>query len=87
MGFGGAAAAANAAIKRNAALRSKRHFLSKRIATWGPLPGRKQTASAAVRKRFYDRYRAERERERRRDISLTVGTAAVTVGATLYFFL
>ena len=87
MGFGGAAAAANAAIKRNAALRKNKIFLGQKSTTWGPLPGRMQSASDAVRKRFRNQYHAERQREHRRDLTLTLGATAVLFGTVWYCLL
>ena len=53
MGFGGAAAAANAAIKRNAALRGGRKFLNPANSYGtGKKAGLEQTATDAVRKRL-----------------------------------
>ncbi len=68
MGFGGAASAANAAIKRNAALRGRRknYFSRADRGSYGKAPGIRDTASDAVRKQFRVQLRQDLERDRRR---------------------
>ncbi|WP_157974608.1 hypothetical protein [Lewinella sp. IMCC34183] len=88
MGFGGAAAAANAAIKRNAALRGGRKFLNaaKRSGT-GNRAGLEQTASDAVRKRFNAELRASVSRDRTLLTTAYVLIAIVMASTLLWRFL
>ena len=86
MSFGGSAAAANAAIKRNAALRSRRAFLNGVEVAYRSTPGVRQTASSAVRKRFSEALARELARDRRRTVIIALITILLVAGGMLQFF-
>ena len=86
MSFGGSAAAANAAIKRNAALRSRRAFLNGVEVAYRSTAGVRQTASSAVRKRFSEALARELARDRRRTVIIALITILLVAGGMLQFF-
>ena len=86
MSFGGSAAAANAAIKRNAALRSRRAFLNGVQVAYRSTRGVRQTASSDVRKRFSEALAREVARDRRRTVIIALITILLVAGGMLQFF-
>ena len=85
MSFGGSAAAANAAIKRNAALRNRREFLNGVKIAYHGARGVRQTASSAVRKRFSEALARELARDRRRTLIIALITILLVAGGMLQF--
>ena len=85
MSFGGSAAAANAAIQRNAALRSRREFLNGVKIAYRGARGARQTASSAVRKRFSEALAQDLARERRRTVIIALITILLVAGGMLQF--
>ena len=69
MSFGGAAAAMNAAIEQNAALRGKRKFLGDPVPKTGSkrIKGMHHTASDATRKTLRAKYETERHADQYRE--------------------
>ena len=86
MSFGGSAAAANAAIKRNSALRGRKSFLNGVSRTYPSAPGVKQTASSAVRKQFSEALREGLARDRRRNLVISLLSTFAVVAILMYFF-
>ncbi len=87
MSFGGSAAAMNAAIKQNAALRGKRGFLGDRtpIIKRKPKGGIYQSATDAARKMLREKYQAEVRTDYYRELIATL--IGVIVGLFLLYYL
>ena len=85
MSFGGSAAAANAAIKRNAALRGRKSFLNGVRRAYPSAPAVKQTASSAVRKQFSEALREGLARDRRRNLVISLLTTFAVMALLMYF--
>ncbi|WP_116108041.1 hypothetical protein [Lewinella sp. IMCC34191] len=86
MGFGGSASAANAAIKRNAAMRKNRSFLGAVKRKWTSNAGFDRQARPAVQKKFRDQLELEMAADRRWQI-VTWGLILIGLYTTIVYFL
>ncbi|PPK85147.1 hypothetical protein CLV84_2039 [Neolewinella xylanilytica] len=86
MGFGGSASAANAAIKRNAALRNNRSFLGEGERKWKHRAGFERQAQLAERVKFREQLALEMAADRRWRIVTWVLILIALYTLIVYFF-